>query len=274
MYIYIDILIITNIYIDYLLIHTTKAITHSPMKRFRSIVAAFLGSFFSLIIFLPDVNIIVTMFINLISSLLIVYIAFGYDNKRVFLKRLFIYYLSSFVFAGVGTAIAYYSSGRVLVSRNGVLYADFSILSLIVTSFTAYASVAVYRRFACYSAEGESYRIIITHNNKSISFNALADTGNFLTDSFTGKPVIVCSCEILAELFDEIPEPESDIGLKDNLKWRFIPYHTASGDGLMPIVSPDSIYIKNMQNGELYHTDVYIGAAKTDKAVFHPRILI
>ena len=186
MFIYADVLIIVNIYVDFLLIQSAKTITHSPMKTSRGIIAAMLGSLFSLVIFLPRLPVWLMMLTKLISSAVIVFTAFGYENRRIYLKRLFIFYLTAFIYGGLGTGLAYISGGKLLVSRNGILYADFSLPALVITSIAAYACIAVYKHFADTSEEGAVYTVIVSDCYKTVSFKAISDTGNLLKDSFTG----------------------------------------------------------------------------------------
>ena len=161
MFIYADVLIIVNIYVDFLLIQSAKTITHSPMKTSRGIIAAMLGSLFSLVIFLPRLPVWLMMLTKLISSAVIVFTAFGYENRRIYLKRLFIFYLTTFIYGGLGTGLAYISGGKLLVSRNGILYADFSLPALVITSIAAYACIAVYKHFADTSEEGAVYTCLL-----------------------------------------------------------------------------------------------------------------
>ena len=277
MYIYADILIITNIYIDFLLIKCTQYITHSSLKTVRSVTAAVLGSLFSLTIFLPHMNAALMTALKLAAAVVVVYTAFGIGTKEAFFKRLFIFFLISFVFAGAGTWISTVLSKRLIISRNGVIYADFSPSALIITSVAAYVSIAVYRRFSDYSYESGTYSVIISDRGKTISLNAIADTGNSLRDCFTGKPVIVCPIGELSYIYDDIPCGEEIIGggAAVAVKWRLIPYTTVSGRGMIPIIAPRDICIKNEDTGEITRADVYIGAAgESGPAVFHPKILI
>lgn len=281
MFIYADVLIIVNIYVDFLLIQSAKTITHSPMKTSRGIIAAMLGSLFSLVIFLPRLPVWLMMLTKLISSAVIVFTAFGYENRRIYLKRLFIFYLTAFIYGGLGTGLAYISGGKLLVSRNGILYADFSLPALVITSIAAYACIAVYKHFADTSEEGAVYTVIVSDCNKTVSFKAISDTGNLLKDGFTGKPVIVCPACELAKLYGDIPQCDgTDISASGNIavmtRWRLIPWSTASGTGLIPVILPKEICIKNDQTGCFSKADAYLGASPSNNAyaVFHPKILI
>ncbi|MGN0587223.1 MAG: sigma-E processing peptidase SpoIIGA, partial [Oscillospiraceae bacterium] len=81
MYIYVDILIITNIYIDFLLIKATARLSHSAVKNSRCIIAAAAGSLFSLIILLPELNAFLLLLLRIISAAVMVAVSFG---KRPF----------------------------------------------------------------------------------------------------------------------------------------------------------------------------------------------
>lgn len=280
MYIYVDILIITNIYMDFLLIQAAKAITHSPMKTVRGLAAAGIGSLFSLVIFFPRLNAAALFFIKLISSALIVWTAFGFDNIRAYIKRLFVFYLSAFIFGGLGTCLSAAAGGKLIASRNGVIYADFSLPALVVTSISAYACIAVYKHFADCSEEGAVYTVIVSDKDKTVSFRAMADTGNILKDSFTGKPVIVCPRRFLEELYGSVPDEGSFVLRKGGTavfsRWRLIPYTTVSSSGLTAIICPREICIKNEYTGRIFRADAYLAAAgeDTELAVFHPKILL
>ncbi|MDE5917296.1 MAG: sigma-E processing peptidase SpoIIGA, partial [Oscillospiraceae bacterium] len=52
--IYLDVLIVLNIYVNYFLIKGTGKLTHTPVKTLRCAISSFVGSFFSLTIFLPE----------------------------------------------------------------------------------------------------------------------------------------------------------------------------------------------------------------------------
>ncbi len=279
MYIYADILIITNIYVDFLLIKSTQLLTHSPLRTFRAASASVFGSLFSLMIFLPQISAVLLAAIKLLSAAVIVLTAFGYGNRAAFMKRLLIFWLTSFIFAGLGTGFSYLTGGKMIVTGNGVIYADFSMAALVVTTIAAYAVIAVYRHFADCSEEGAVYTVIVSDNGRCTSFKALADTGNILKDSFTGKAVIVCGRNLLNSLYTEIPDETlllsgSYVALKS--KWRFIPYSTVAGRGLIPIICPSEICIKNDETGRFVQTDAYIGCTDSDTefAVFNPKILL
>lgn len=210
MYVYVDILIITNIYVDFLLIKSTSIITHSRLKTFRGIAAAVLGSLFSLVIFLPKIPSLGLAAVKLFSAAPVVLAAFGYESGSAYFKRLFVFFMTSFIFAGLGSAASSLLGGRVMISRNGVIYGNFSMPVLIASTVGAYAVIQLYKRAADVSEKGGVYTITARLGSKTVSFRALADTGNSLRDIITGKPVIIVNRSILSEIFGHIPD-ESEL---------------------------------------------------------------
>ncbi|MCI7768595.1 MAG: sigma-E processing peptidase SpoIIGA [Oscillospiraceae bacterium] len=277
MYIYADILIIINIYADFLLIKSAAAITHSPLKTGRAVAAAVIGGFFSLAIFLPKGLAFLLAPLKLISSAVIVLTAFGFENLPCFFRRMVIFYICAFVFGGLGTGLAYLTGGRFITARNGIIYADFSMPALVITSIAASICIGIYKRISDCGGGG-SYTVIVSDCGRTMSFKAMADTGNILKDSFTGKFVIVCPKDVLIGLYGKIPDCESVAAGKSSMgkRWRIIPYSTVSSSGMIAVICPMEVCIKNDETGHISRADVYLGAAQNDcsEAVFNPKILI
>ena len=103
--VYADILFVLNFFITYLLLMLTKALTKSTAKTIRMLLGAFIGAVYSLVIFIPGLNVITTVLGRLGVSLLIVFFSFGFVRASVFLKKTICFYFSNLVFLGVILAI-------------------------------------------------------------------------------------------------------------------------------------------------------------------------
>ena len=75
-----------------------------------------------------------------------------------------------------------------------------------------------------------------------------------------------------------MPDCESAVSGKSSLgrRWRLIPYSTVSSSGMIAVICPKEVCIKNDETGQISRADVYLGAAAGDctAAVFNPKILI
>lgn len=278
MYIYIDILLITNIYTNFFLLKTTAKLVHSTLRNSKCIVASLAGSLFSLIIFLPQLNSALLLLIRIISAAVMILIAFsGKGYKEIYHIGLMFFFVS-FIFAGIEYGITIIFNNKNMLWHNSTLYVNISMVTLVVSTIVSYIMISIFRYYLdSHNADDYKYTIIITYNKKSVALDAIGDTCNNLTDTFTGKPVVICSkdsiCKLLSE--NDITKVFEMNSLEFIEGWRLIPFSTIHSDGILPIFKPSNTIIKCTEKNIYKSADVYIGV--TDKpmknAIFNPKIL-
>lgn len=284
MYIYVDILIITNIYADFFLLKATARLTHSPLKNGRCVLAAMAGSLFSLVILLPQLSAVSLLAIKIFSAVLMVYIAFRGRPIRELYRTALIFFFVCFIFAGAEYAVAALTDSGNVVWHNSVLYVNISLLTLVISTAGAYAALCLFRRFLDRgNAADGCFTLIIVTDKGRFSVRAVADTCNNLTDFFSGKPVIVCGRRQLEDAFEKelldtllcCTVGASDSPPRAVSGWRYIPCRTVSSDGLLPVFMPTGTYLRNDESAHIKAVDVYIGITERelDYAVFNPKIL-
>ncbi|MDE5582641.1 MAG: sigma-E processing peptidase SpoIIGA [Ruminococcus sp.] len=263
--IYIDVLIILNIYVNYFLLRMTSAITHSPLRTVRCIFSAIYGSLFSLLILFPQLNAFVNLLIRIFVAVTIVTIAFGFQGK----KRLFLntsaFFSANFILAGTVYGVYTWLKPDFVRFNNSYFYIDFSLLLLVITTAVMYAIVRIIGNFSDRTPEGtDCYSVSVKYGGKTVTLDGLADTGNSLTDFFSGCPVIVCGKKFFGDIHGKtLPKG-----------FRLLPCSTVSSDGLIPVFRPDEVVIFNRLNGERKPVNVLIGlGGNSEKAIFNPKIL-
>ncbi|MDD3429946.1 MAG: sigma-E processing peptidase SpoIIGA, partial [Oscillospiraceae bacterium] len=97
---YLDILLVLNFIIDYVLLCTTKAIADTSTKKWRILLASALASLCSLIILAPVLPLWVQFLYKSVTAGLILLVAFPYQGMRQYLKQLFWFLLLSVALAG------------------------------------------------------------------------------------------------------------------------------------------------------------------------------
>ena len=113
----------------------------------------------------------------------------------------------------------------------------------------------------------DRFQVFFRLGSRQLVLDGLADTGNNLTDTFSGTPVIVCSAAALAPLLDGTP-PEQLKG------YRLIPCATITAQGLLPLFRPDEVCIRNCTTGKSRRVDAMVGIGGTQQnAIFHPQLL-
>lgn len=275
--IYVDVLIILNIYVNFFLLKACARLTHSPLRTSRCAAAAAVGSLFSLVIFLPDMGFAISAAIKLTASFIIVAAAFGIKDIRHTLRLVVYFYIVNFIFGGA--LIVFYITFRpdFMTIGNTYFYIDFSLLSLVIFTAAAYFAVNIIRYFMDKNnANGKAYRVVIKKGGKSVSLNALADTGNYLVDMFSGKPVIICKKSELEGIIDMSaePVPENARICYEKNSMRFIPYSTIGDCGMIAVFSPDEVLICDDEKGTRRSVDAMIGVNRKDSpAIFNPKLL-
>ncbi|MBQ5317682.1 MAG: sigma-E processing peptidase SpoIIGA [Oscillospiraceae bacterium] len=278
MYIYIDILLITNLYTNFFLLKTTAKLVHMPLRNSKCIIAALAGSLFSLIILLPQLNSAVLLIIRIASAAVMILVSFSGKTIREIYRTSLIFFFVSFIFAGFEYGISILFNNGNMLWHNSTLYVDISMITLVISTIISYVTICIFRYYLDSKNIGDyEFTIVITYKGKSTTISAVGDTCNNLTDVFTGKPVIVCGKEAISGLLDN--EESKLICDKDMLSfvdgWRLIPFSTIHSDGILPIFKPTAAIIKCSEKKIIKPVDVYIGIVNKnmDNAVFNPKIL-
>lgn len=127
MTIYIDIIFLENLFMNYIIIYATGIIVKAPIKIIRTLLSATLGSVYAILSYISILEIYSSVFLKIILSIAIVYIAFNPKNIKTFFKQLTIFYLTSFTFGGVAFALLYFISPQKILMENGVLIGTYPI---------------------------------------------------------------------------------------------------------------------------------------------------
>lgn len=254
--VYVDVLLIINYIINLLLILCTAKLSGIRPKRRKIVAAALVGSLCSLTIFLPFMGFFAEFFARLSFSALIVRIALPYYNLRTYIKQWFIFFAASFFFAGAILALWMLFAPQWLLYYNGILYLDISSFTLLVSVIAAYLLLLAGERAArAGRLPGSLCKVQIYLGGRMCALDGLVDTGNALTEPFSGAPVIVCGLDEAAPL---LPEAAVELlrqypagALPTVPAFRLIPYRALGKSGVLPAFAPDRLMVKNEQGAFL-----------------------
>lgn len=265
--IYLDVLIVLNIYVNFFLLTSAAWITHSPLKKKRCAAASAYGSLFSLLILAPKLNAAVNIIIKIFAAFTVVLMAFGFHGRRRFLINSAAFFSANFILAGTIYAVYSWLAPELMHFNNSYFYIDFSLVILVTTTSLMYFFLWAVRLLLDKAPEGtDCYRVIIRYCDKVVALNGLADTGNAMVDFFTGAPVIICGGNKFGlnnYSLEKLPKG-----------FRLLPCSTISENGLIPIFRPDEVIIVSTINGEKKPVDAMIGLGQSnDKAIFNPKLL-
>ncbi|MDO5556465.1 MAG: sigma-E processing peptidase SpoIIGA [Clostridia bacterium] len=253
--IYIDIIFLENLFMNYIILFATGIIVKTQLRVIRTIISSTIGATYAVVVYMSLLKMYSNIFLKIMLSISMVYIAFNSKNIKVFLKQVTIFYLTSFTFGGVAFALLYFISPQNILMERGVLIGTYPIkivlaggiigFIIITSSFKNIKGKLTKKDMFC------SMKINI--NNKDIYVKAIIDTGNFLKDPITKLPVVVIQKEVLVNVIPNYILDNLDRIINgDNInlgeyisKIRIIPFSSLGKEnGILLGVKVDEILIE------------------------------
>ncbi|MBQ7549596.1 MAG: sigma-E processing peptidase SpoIIGA [Clostridia bacterium] len=268
MTVYVDVLLCVNLFVNYALISCSSMILKVRSGRVRMLLGSLSGSVCSLVIFLPELPFAAGLAIKIGAALLIVFCAFGYRSRSFFLRAFFTFFAVSFVFGGIMLALWLTVAPAGMAYNNGAVYFDVDIKLLVVSTIVCYAVVSLISHFAARRAPKNAVcRLTVEFGGGRADGAALYDTGNSLTEPFSGYPVIVAEYSAVEKIMpgsvrDYFASPES---ITDPAGVRLIMHRTVSGTGVMPAFRPERVHITSA-SGTLVTDKAYIAVTRNNIA--------
>ncbi len=127
MTIYLDIVFVENIIMNYIILFSTGLICKEKIKQMRLVISSIIGSIYSVAYYITEITLYATIIAKIFLSIAMIYIAFGSKNLKNVFKSLMVFYLTSFAFGGCAFAILYYIKPRNILYQNGNLIGTYPI---------------------------------------------------------------------------------------------------------------------------------------------------
>lgn len=192
MVVYVDIILIENLIMNYAILYTTFFIKKIKVSKIRILISAIIGAIYTIIIFVPKIG----KFNNIISKILLscAMIRVIHKERRLkkFIELLLMFYLTSFTIGGFAFAISFLKHGQIY-NYNNSLIIEFPVVSSIVALFIGIFLIKnVFKNIKNLIKKDDIfYQLEIYIEKKKSSINAILDTGNMLKDPITKTPVII-----------------------------------------------------------------------------------
>lgn len=214
MTVYLDLVVILNFLVDFLLLLGTNRLAGYPPSLSRAAGAAALGGVYGGVCLLPGFAFLGKLFWRLVSLAVMSLIAFGCSRSA--LRRGVLFSLLSMALGGIALG----------------LEGGFWSLVLSAGCLTAMCVLG----FRGQAGRKQFVQVKICRAGREAQLLALQDTGNTLRDPVTGQPVLVVGADIacyLTELTrEQLRRPLEAVGAIPGL--RLIPYHTVGNpEGLL-----------------------------------------
>ena len=228
MKVYLDIIFLTNIVFDFIILLSTSLILKRNAKLYRIILSSLFGSLTLLILFIR-MNQIQLFLYKVIISIFMILISFSFKNIKYFFKNIYYMYLISMMLGGfltfINNQLSNYNGGLLFINSNIKINIIISILLSIILLISYIKNIKELK-----INYNKYYKIDIYFNKTKLTLNAFLDTGNKLIDPYKKWPIILVKEDII----------------NINNKCMFVPYNTVSGSGLLKCIKVEKVYIESI----------------------------
>jgi sigma-E processing peptidase SpoIIGA len=180
----------------------TRVVVKSDTNKWGLVLATFFGGISSLVIFWESMPLVLSVIFKMAGVIIISFSAFLPKNKKQFLKTTLAFLFVNILFGGLLYFVQLTFNPSNIFYMNGTVYFDISVLFLVSMTLICYGLLLVFDFFLRKrSSEKTLYKATIYFRDKSVTLNALYDTGNHLTDGIEGKPVVVTELNSIKDFF-------------------------------------------------------------------------
>lgn len=234
--VYIDVYFVENVLLDMFVLLSVALLLEKKTVLWRLLIASVLGGIGAVLILLIGFN----YGFAYILSVLVLDMAmclFLFSNLKQILVEIIYFHGLSFIYTKIGVCMAALGLTRF------VRLAASALLVAVVLLICGYKRRHEKKRL---------YTVRIVEDGRELNFKALFDTGNSLTDPYTGKPVSIVeeNTDILSWLRDK---PH---------KYKLIPFRSIGKEnGLLEGLEVDELIVCG-ENGEKVEKDAVIALYK------------
>lgn len=264
MTIYIDIIILENLIMNYIILYATGLISKNRIYYFRILCASLIGAIYSVAQYVSDLQIYSNLIMKVSLSIIIVFVAFNPQGVKKLCKQLLLFYLTTFTFGGVATYLIYMLKPENVIIRNGMFVGTYVLKVIFIGAIVGTIILIISFKLAKNKITKKDMicQVKIVLNKKEKILNAIVDTGNMLKEPITGNPVMVVERTSLYDLmpkeilnntedilggdFEKIPE---EIKGEYIHRLKIIPFSSlGKQNGMLVGIKPEEVEVINEQS--------------------------
>lgn len=225
---YMEEIIFLNFVIDYILLKSLSRLLKLQTNNYKLIASCLIGEITLIYLFFSVDNLLLII-TKIIIMILMIFVSFGFNDIKSFIKNIIYYYILSFFLGGV----MYY------LKINSLVYYKYYL-------FFIPFIMNIYEYFEYSLKQYINYRYkvnIYLSNGKILYLNGFMDSGNVLVEPYSNKKVIIINKSV-----DE--------------NFYLVPYKCIGGDFLIKCFDPKKVYIDGI--GEVKNVCVGVIDKKFD----------
>ena len=272
---YLDLYIIENLLINYIIISCTSMLTKNANSYKRKILGAVVGTIYSVMYLFPKFYVFYTIPSKIIFIIIVGLVSFEYMNKDEFIRILITFLLVNFFICGSTYFIIYFTGIEHIKISFIIISVDISCLIL----KKIYSDITLISHIKEFTKE-----ITISFLGEKLQCTALLDSGNLLKDPLSKSDVVMVNSSLLRKYLPEDYNYEYvDVILAEEIinelsgdissRVRLIPYNHATSNKTSMILGFKADYLK-IDNKKIGNIVLGISNFRDDeyKAILNPSI--
>lgn len=202
MTVYLDIIFLENVCMNYIILLATGLILKNKISYVRILLSSILGSVYVLVTYMTNFQILFGITMKILLSIAMVYIAFDQKSIKKQIKELLVFYLTSFAFGGTAFAMIYFIKPQNIIMKNGVYIGTYAFNTILIGGIVGFVLIntvfkIVKRKI---TKEDMNCNMKIVFRGNYVDVKTMIDTGNMLKDPISQKPVAIVECEFINQI--------------------------------------------------------------------------
>ncbi len=213
MLIYVDLLFIVNIFIDYLLLMSLSLILKKNVSNKRLILSSLVGGLSTFLVFINNKPLLLLLKIVTCFAMILIF------EKNKGIKTLFediVYFYMLSITLG----------GAIYLFKDNTNYKTNIFLLFLMTPVIMKIYSNKLKKF--YTYYKDRYDAVLIYKNKEYTFNGYLDTGNNLYDQYKKRPVVLVYNKKIKYKYEDV---------------IMVPMETANSTTILKCIKPDKLYV-------------------------------
>lgn len=199
MTIYVDVVLLENLCMNYIILFGTGYIIRLKIKHLRILLSSLIGAIYAILAYAGIFPMYANIFVKIVLSICMVYIAFYPKNIKGMVKELIVFYLVSFALGGCAFALLYIVRPQDIFMKDGVYIGTYPIKIALLGGIVGF--IVTYIAFKVVKTRMTKneliYDMVIKIKDKELTTKVMLDTGNMLKDPISNMPVVLVEKSIL-----------------------------------------------------------------------------
>lgn len=274
MIIYIDIILLENLVMNFIILYATATILKIKVKIFRLFISSLLGAIYVILEYISSIKLYTSLILKIFLGIIIISIAFYPKTIKTLFKDLLIFYLVSFTFGGVATYLIYVLRPQDIVIKNGYYSGTYILKIIFIAAIVGTMILMIAFKVVKNKMTNKDIKckVKIRFGQKETEISAIVDTGNMLKEPLSGNSVIIVEKNMLSDIIPKeiLDNIENILGgnfnkISDDIKNEYMPKikvipfsSLGMQNGILLGIKPESVKVID-ENSEIEKENVIIG---------------